>query len=169
MIGSPIFRLYFSWLSQSQIIFRKFPFFQDLSETSHLFMVLYDKCLQFVILVFNFKNSCFQVFFRIACEWSIFLGVFSLKFFKKIFITLMNALRETCNYSELFWSAFSRIRTEYGEIRSISKSFLSWVINYIYSYLNLIYEITATYFRAMQNHTDVQLIMINFYHVYCDE
>ena len=120
MIGSPIFRLYFSWLSQSQIIFRKFPFFQDLSETSHLFMVLYDKCLQFVILVFNFKNSCFQVFFRIACEWSIFLGVFSLKFFKKIFITLMNALRETCKYSELFWSAFSRIRTEYGEIRSIS-------------------------------------------------
>ena len=29
----------------------------------------------------------------------------------------MNALRETCLYSELFWSAFSRIRTEYGEMR----------------------------------------------------
>ena len=29
-------------------------------------------------------------------------------------------LREKCPYSELFWSAFSRIRTEYGEIRSIS-------------------------------------------------
>ena len=28
-------------------------------------------------------------------------------------------LREKCPYSELFWSAFSRIRTEYGEIRSI--------------------------------------------------
>ena len=27
-------------------------------------------------------------------------------------------LREKCPYSELFWSAFSRIRTEYGEIRS---------------------------------------------------
>ena len=25
-----------------------------------------------------------------------------------------------CPYSELFWSVFSRIRTEYGEIRSIS-------------------------------------------------
>ena len=25
-----------------------------------------------------------------------------------------------CPYSELFWSAFSRIQTEYGEIRSIS-------------------------------------------------
>ena len=28
------------------------------------------------------------------------------------------ALREKCPYSELFLSAFSRIRTEYGEIRS---------------------------------------------------
>ena len=30
------------------------------------------------------------------------------------------ALREKCLYAELFWSAFSRIRTEYEEIRSIS-------------------------------------------------
>ena len=29
-------------------------------------------------------------------------------------------LREKCPYSELFWSAFSRIRTEYGEIWIIS-------------------------------------------------
>ena len=29
-------------------------------------------------------------------------------------------LRKKCPYSELFWSAFSSIRTEYGEIRSIS-------------------------------------------------
>ena len=29
-------------------------------------------------------------------------------------------LRKKCPYSELFWSAFSHIRTEYGEIRSIS-------------------------------------------------
>ena len=27
-----------------------------------------------------------------------------------------NALRKNCLYSELFWSVFSRIRTEYGEI-----------------------------------------------------
>ena len=30
------------------------------------------------------------------------------------------ALREKCLYSELFWSAFSRIWNEYGEMRSIS-------------------------------------------------
>ena len=29
-------------------------------------------------------------------------------------------LREECPYSELFWSAFSRIWTEYGEILRIS-------------------------------------------------
>ena len=27
-------------------------------------------------------------------------------------------LREKCPYSEIFWSVFSRIRTEYGEMRS---------------------------------------------------
>ena len=29
-------------------------------------------------------------------------------------------MRKKCPYSELFWSAFSRIRTEYGEILRIS-------------------------------------------------
>ena len=29
-------------------------------------------------------------------------------------------LRKKCLYSELFWSVFSRIRTDYGEIQSIS-------------------------------------------------
>ena len=32
----------------------------------------------------------------------------------------ISSLREKCPYSELFMSLFSRIRTEYGEIRSIS-------------------------------------------------
>ena len=30
------------------------------------------------------------------------------------------SVRENCVYLELFWSAFSRIRTEYGEILRIS-------------------------------------------------
>ena len=29
---------------------------------------------------------------------------------------LWQSLREKCPYSELFWSVFSRIETEYGEI-----------------------------------------------------
>ena len=33
---------------------------------------------------------------------------------------LKAALRKQCPYSEVFWYAFFRIRTEYGEIRSIS-------------------------------------------------
>ena len=36
-------------------------------------------------------------------------------------------LREKCPYSELFWSVFSRIRTEYGEILRIPpSSFRIW-------------------------------------------
>ena len=34
-------------------------------------------------------------------------------------ILFFNSLREKCLYSELFWSAFSRIRIEYGEILRI--------------------------------------------------
>ena len=30
------------------------------------------------------------------------------------------SLREKCPYSEFFWSTFSRLQTEYGEMRSIS-------------------------------------------------
>ena len=33
---------------------------------------------------------------------------------------MIQSLREKCPYSELFWSAFSRIRIEYMEMRSIS-------------------------------------------------
>ena len=33
--------------------------------------------------------------------------------------TLTYSLRKKCPYSELFWSKFSRIRTDYGEIRSV--------------------------------------------------
>ena len=36
----------------------------------------------------------------------------------EIFVT--SAVREKCPYSELFWSAFSRVQTEYGEILRIS-------------------------------------------------
>ena len=34
---------------------------------------------------------------------------------------IITSLRKKSPYSELFWSAFSRIRTEYGEIRRISQ------------------------------------------------
>ena len=39
---------------------------------------------------------------------------------RKISILGIVTLRKKCQYSELFWSAFPRIWTEYGEIRSIS-------------------------------------------------
>ena len=50
-----------------------------------------------------------------------YLSNFSLLYFaeQKLQIWII-PLRKKCPYSELFWSAFSRIRTEYGEIRRIS-------------------------------------------------
>ena len=43
------------------------------------------------------------------------------------------SLRKKCQYSEFFWSVFSRIWTEYGEIRSISeKKILSFPRNFDY-------------------------------------
>ena len=41
------------------------------------------------------------------------------KILKLLRILLDIPLREKCPYSELFWSAFFRIRTEYGEILSV--------------------------------------------------
>ena len=41
---------------------------------------------------------------------------------KKYVAIFRRALREKCPYLELFWSAFSRIRSEYGETRSICKN-----------------------------------------------
>ena len=44
----------------------------------------------------------------------------SLKNPNLLFFILKKALRENCPYSEIFWSVFSRIWTENGEILSIS-------------------------------------------------
>ena len=41
----------------------------------------------------------------------------SVKCFAFSYKELCQALRETCPYWVLFWSAFSRIRTKYGEIQ----------------------------------------------------
>ena len=38
-----------------------------------------------------------------------------------VYILQNFTLRKKCPYSELFWSALSRIQTEYEEIRSVSR------------------------------------------------
>ena len=58
------------------------------------------------------------------------MGTTSLKFMNYVFYALVvlqkRALRKKCQYSELFWSVFSLIPTECGEIRSIS-SYSVWM------------------------------------------
>ena len=66
--------------------------------------------------VFSMKNTVSAVLFH--CSESSDderqqLGI-------KIKLTQSSPLREKCPYSELFWSPFSRIRTEYREILCIS-------------------------------------------------
>ena len=61
--------------------------------------------------VFQF-SSCWRT---VLCN--ITLTKTTLLFWKKL-IQFKHALRKKCPYSELSWSTFSRIRTEYGEIIS---------------------------------------------------
>ena len=62
----------------------------------------------------------------VGLEFSLFkrMGTTSLKFMNYVCYALVvlqkRALRKKCPYSELFWSVFSLIPTECGEIRSIS-------------------------------------------------
>ena len=55
-------------------------------------------------------------------ELTISLIILILIFSKHHCLFLWLGLREKCPYSELLWSAFSRIRTQYGEVRSIPYS-----------------------------------------------
>ena len=61
---------------------------------------------------FFFLKKVVHLFEKDCCDHT--KNIFFEFFFKII------PLREKCPYSELFWSVFSRIWTEYGEIRSIS-------------------------------------------------
>ena len=47
-------------------------------------------------------------------------GIYLLSDFRLYFVHYFLTLRDKCPYSELFWSVFSCIRTEYGEILHIS-------------------------------------------------
>ena len=57
----------------------------------------------------SFRHRSFLVHFEIFFREAIFRDTFQTA-----------TLRKKCPYSELFWFVFSHIRTEYGQIRSIS-------------------------------------------------
>ena len=65
---------------------------------------------------FSVKPSKFSTYFAHAC--SPMMACFP--WFSSAFSNTFLSLREKCPYSELFWFAFPRIRTEYGKIGSIS-------------------------------------------------
>ena len=70
----------------------------------------------------NKRLSCGYIWKRLfifVCRGSL-LDIFKLSWSRQIKSSQSHALREKCRYSELFWSAFSRIRTGYGGILRIS-------------------------------------------------
>ena len=68
----------------------------------------------------NFVSWYFELQLKLQ-EQTIWSFSSSLKYNIYDFYILWSfALRKKCPYSELFWSAFSLIRTEYGDIQSIS-------------------------------------------------
>ena len=66
----------------------------------------------------NFLKLMISGYFLLASCMKQFLA--SLQRIRWTLWKIWFTLRKNCLYSELFWSAFSRIRTEYGKIRSIS-------------------------------------------------
>ena len=61
-------------------------------------------------MLFNVINYRITSYFRIFIVRTLVLYVFLIRY----------TLRKKCPYLELFWSTFSRIRTEYREILRIS-------------------------------------------------
>ena len=66
---------------------------------------------------FKWHSSCLYYHLKLSyCHTDASTYNHSRDWFKNLSLTL----RKACPYSELFWSAFSRIRTEYGKIIRVS-------------------------------------------------
>ena len=72
------------------------------------FLISFSSWHTYYFLTIHLRVHIFKIF----CQFSLLLQLPSVLF--------NFALHKKCPYSELFWSLFSRIRTEYAEIRSIS-------------------------------------------------
>ena len=70
--------------------------------------------------IYGLKNILICILLLCVLYWSFYLFVLLLLLLLLLLCFRRLSMREKCPYSELFWSVFSRIRTEYGEIRSIS-------------------------------------------------
>ena len=72
------------------------------------------------------------------------------------------SLRQKCHYSESFWSAFSRIRTEYGEIRSIYKTSFSKKIEILLKQCNENFWFQR---RSSSSHNPGRVLISNVLHI----
>ena len=89
------------------------------SAINFLSMILKNLCKINLSLAWKMFLFCY------ICTKNLFMQEWSSQIFQRclseFYFNMPNAtLREKCLYSELFWSVFSGIRTEYGEILRIS-------------------------------------------------
>ena len=69
----------------------------------------------------NYWQFCPNKYNVIMDIWHNFVSLnMSIRLFEVIEISIRRSLRKKCPYSEFFWSLFSHIRTDYGEILRIS-------------------------------------------------
>ena len=92
-----------------------------------IFLFFYN---YFLLRVYSLSTAKFMWLFSIItiCSlenirklsfWSVFARILHFRYFQSLKHT--SGLRENGPFLEFFWSVFSRIRTEYGEIRSIAQ------------------------------------------------
>ena len=81
----------------------------------------FTRCLCVVIIFFQYKFMYICILYLFLSFFLFVLYVFIdfTKFVLLLFVQVL-ALRKKCPYSELFWSAFSNIQDEYGEILRFS-------------------------------------------------
>ena len=70
--------------------------------------------------VFHFAFIYLFAFFIVLFTCKLDISIQKYRTESAKFCATILTLREKCPYSELFWHVFSHIRTEYGEIRSVS-------------------------------------------------
>ena len=84
------------------------------------FLFFFDFYNFVAIWIKRFKLKNFWEHFSIISSCRCKILRWERKYWKKGTNISTYTLRKKCPYSEVFWSAFSRIQTEYGEIQSFS-------------------------------------------------
>ena len=98
----------------------------------YIYIYTYILCIYICTYIYTYVYACaWRYYISMVCIHTYKYTISNADTFlisKWIYIISLFTLREKCPYSELSWSTFSRIRTEYGEILTIRVN-LFWKIS----------------------------------------